>query len=74
MSDLQQLILQLSVAERLQLISFIASSISERDAEKPFQVPEEWVEEAVTRGENYTSNPEGGQSWKEVQSRVYGKH
>ncbi len=73
MSTLQQQILQLSVADRLQLISFIASSISPETVQASFHVPDEWIEEALARDAAHEADPSRAQPWDEVKARIYGK-
>lgn len=73
MSILHQQILQLSVADRLQLISFIASSISPETMQESFEVPDTWIEEALSRDAAHAVDPSHAQSWEEVKTRVYGK-
>ena len=73
MSEPQQRILQLSVADRLQLISFIASSISPETVQTDFQVPDEWVNETLGRDAAFEANPNAAPSWEEVKAKVYSK-
>ncbi|MEM6767519.1 MAG: addiction module protein [Bacteroidota bacterium] len=73
MGELQQHILSLSVPERLQLISFIASSISEDAINGISQVPDEWVEEAMIRIQNAKAGNTKTYSWEEVKEQVNGR-
>ena len=70
MQELQAQILELSVAERLQLIRFIAASIPTDDTAF---VPSQWLEEAQTRNVAFTASKHAGYSWEEVKKQVYGE-
>ncbi|MDX2286083.1 MAG: addiction module protein [Bacteroidia bacterium] len=73
MSALQEQILQLSVADRLQLIAFIASSISPEAVQSAaFEVPDTWVEEALARDAAYAEGNGRGLTWEEVNRQVRG--
>lgn len=71
MNELQQNILQLSVPERLQLISFIAASISEEAISQT--IPEEWIKEANASIDRAMRGEEEVFSWEDVKARVYGQ-
>lgn len=73
MNTLQEQILQLSVADRLQLISFIAESLSPEAVQSTFELPAAWVEEALARDAAYASGRSQGYTWDEVKDRVHGK-
>lgn len=72
MSELQKQILALPVTERLQLIAFIATSISGEDAGQFIAIPEEWILEAQKRAEKYKKGKSETYSWEEVKARAYG--
>ena len=55
--------------ERIQLITFIASSISEKETGIGVQIPEEWITEAQTRAKAMEKG-EQGLTWNEVLTRV----
>ncbi|GAB4422202.1 MAG: hypothetical protein OHK0039_38100 [Bacteroidia bacterium] len=71
MNALQEQIMQLSVADRLELIVFIASSISPEAVQSAaFEVPDTWVEEALARDATYAGNNNRGLTWEEVNRQV----
>ncbi|MEZ4776530.1 MAG: addiction module protein [Bacteroidia bacterium] len=72
MSELQKQILALPVAERLQLIAFIATSISGDEVGHLFTVPDEWIKEALERDEKYKQGKSATYTWDEVKTRIYG--
>ncbi|MEZ4827990.1 MAG: addiction module protein [Bacteroidia bacterium] len=73
MSALQEQILQLSVADRLQLIAFIAASLSPEAVQSAaFEVPDTWVEEALARDAAYVEGNSRGLTWEEVNRQVRG--
>lgn len=74
MSELQKHILTLSVAERLQLASFIIASISEKQVDSSLPIPEGWIQEALARNNDYESGKAKGLSWEEAKSRIHGKN
>ena len=73
MSELQKQILSLPVAERLRLISFIISSISEKEVNSTIPIPDDWIVQALARNADYESGKTQGVSWEDVKKRVHGK-
>ena len=73
MEQLQQQILALSPAERLRLIAFIASSLSDEALPDTFEVPEAWVQEALARNEALTSGKAEPIAWEAIKARIYGQ-
>ncbi|MEM6344651.1 MAG: addiction module protein [Bacteroidota bacterium] len=71
MSELQQYILGLSVKERLELITFIASSIDPSVTEQ--RVLEEWITEAKERDAKYLSGKSKAYTWDQIKSELNGK-
>ena len=70
MQELQNSILQLSVVDRIRLISFIAASISEQAVQ--MEVPEAWLVEAHTRINKAKEGEAPVFSWEQVKNRIYG--
>lgn len=70
MSELQKHILTLTIPERIRLISFIASSISENDIQENFVTPDSWIQEALERDRLFTNDEQQGYTWDEVKARV----
>lgn len=70
MSELQKHILTLTIPERIRLISFIASSISENDIQENFVTPDSWIQEALERDRLFTNDEQQGYTWEEVKARV----
>lgn len=73
MSELQKHILSLSVAERLQLASFIISSISEKQVDTTLPIPDGWIQEALMRNEAFELGKTKGYSWEEAKARIHGR-
>lgn len=74
MNALHEQILQLSVADRLQLIAFIASSISPETVQSnSVEVPDAWIDEALSRDAAFVQGKSQGYSWDEVKRRVRGE-
>ncbi|MEM7655976.1 MAG: addiction module protein [Bacteroidota bacterium] len=71
MKELQQQILQLPPGDRLQLIAFIAASLSTDALNQPFEVPEAWVQEALGRNQSIEIGDKAGLSWEETKAKVY---
>ena len=71
MEQLQQQILDLTPAERLRLIAFIASSLSEEAPPDTFEVPEAWVQEALARNEALESGKTEPITWEAIKARIY---
>ena len=73
MSELQRQILNLSIADRLQLASFIIASISEKEVDATLPIPESWIQEALERNREYEAGKTKGYSWEEAKMRIHGK-
>lgn len=71
MSELQQYILGLSVKERLELITFIASSID--PVETGQSLSEQWLNEAKERDAKYLAGKSKTYSWQQVKSDLNGE-
>ncbi|MEL6625226.1 MAG: addiction module protein [Bacteroidota bacterium] len=71
MSELQNYILELSIPERIKLITFISSSIDQELGQK-FEIPETWVQEAQERLLRIQEGKSKTLSWEEVKAKVYG--
>ncbi|MBD2777435.1 addiction module protein [Iningainema tapete] len=65
---LQQVISQISVAERIQLAEDLWDSILEQQEELPLSEAQQ--QELVRRLESYQKNPADGSSWEEVKKRL----
>ncbi len=73
MNALHEQILQLPVADRLQLIAFIASSLSPEAVQSAaFGIPDVWVEEALARNKAYSESSSQELTWEEVNRQVRG--
>jgi len=70
-SELQQYILGLSVKERLELITFIASSIDPGEAEE--RLPEQWLNEAKERDAKYLAGKSKTYTWQQIKSDLNGE-
>ncbi|MEL6847470.1 MAG: addiction module protein [Bacteroidota bacterium] len=71
MSDLQRYILSLPVSERLELVAFIISSISEKEVDATIPIPDEWIQEALSRNSRYQAGESKGFSWEEAKARIH---
>lgn len=72
MSELQRHILGMSISERLQLVSFIISSISEKNVSPTIPIPDKWIQQALMRNQEYESGKSKAYSWEEVKAKING--
>ncbi|MEM7659412.1 MAG: addiction module protein [Bacteroidota bacterium] len=71
MKELQQHILQLSPAKRLQLASFILASLSDlEELEQDPMVPKAWVLEAKNNIQGALDGTSKTYSWEEVKAKL----
>lgn len=70
MKELQQLILDLPAAHRLQLASFILASLQTEEIGMSGDIPSAWVLEAQESIRTYKQEKVKGYSWEEVKQKL----
>ena len=68
-------ILQLSRAEKLQLVEELWDSIIQEESQQPLQPLAQWkIDELIRRKEAFEKDPSKARTWEQVKERIVGQN